>query len=145
MMDMLTWSRILMLEGLVTVLVGVACFFFLPNSPATAAFLKPEERAFLIERLRSDNGGASGKVDTNEQFQWKYMKDALTDWKIYISVLIYWGNAISTYGYDKFITSGVFVPCWPPYVPILIETIDLSTPYLPSLRNWATVRPTHNY
>ncbi|KFY04914.1 hypothetical protein O988_00414 [Pseudogymnoascus sp. VKM F-3808] len=93
------WKWILMLEGLVTVLVGVACFFFLPNSPATAAFLKPEERAFLIERLRSDNGGASGKVDTNEKFQWKYMKDALTDWKIYISVLIYWGNAISTYGF----------------------------------------------
>lgn len=124
-----------MLEGLFTVLVGVACFFFLPNSPATATFLKPEERAFLIERLKSDNGGASGKVDTNEHFQWKYMKDALTDWKIYISVLIYWGNAISTYGYDKFIAPGPCVPCWPPYMPILIEAIDLSTPCLPSLRN----------
>ncbi|OBT87291.1 hypothetical protein VE02_02978 [Pseudogymnoascus sp. 03VT05] len=93
------WQWILMLEGLVTVLVGFACFFFLPNGPATAKFLTPDERAFLIERLKSDNGGASGKVDTNEPFQWKYMKDALTDWKIYISVLIYWGNAISTYGF----------------------------------------------
>ena len=116
-----------MLEGLVTVAVGAACFFFLPNSPATAKFLTPEERAFLIGRLKSDNGGTSGKVDTNEPFQWKYMKDALTDWKIYISVMIYWGNAISTYGYD--------------YLPpvsiesILRKVIDLSTPCPLSLRN----------
>ncbi|KFY96776.1 hypothetical protein V498_02474, partial [Pseudogymnoascus sp. VKM F-4517 (FW-2822)] len=106
------WKWILMLEGLVTVIVGFACFFFLPNSPATATFLKPEERAFLIERLKNDNGGTSGKVDTNEKFQWKYMKDALTDWKIYISVLIYWGNAISTYGYDTFIALGPLASEW---------------------------------
>lgn len=124
-----------MLEGLVTVIVGFVCFFFLPNSPATATFLKPEERAFLIERLKNDNGGTSGKVDTNEKFQWKYMKDALTDWKIYISVLIYWGNAISTYGYDTFIALGPFAPCRPPNGPILTDAIDLFTPCLPSLRN----------
>lgn len=33
------------------------------------------------------------------------MRDAFTDWKIYLSVLIYWGNAICNYGYDESIPS----------------------------------------
>lgn len=88
-----------MLEGIFTVVVGVSCYMFLPNGPATARFLTPAERAFLIERLENDNGGGSGKVGTHEPFKWRYMVDALTDWKIYLSVLIYWGNAICNYGF----------------------------------------------
>ncbi|KAK2803782.1 hypothetical protein FQN51_003012 [Onygenales sp. PD_10] len=94
------WRWILILEGLVTVVVGVACYFFLPNSPATARFLKPEERAFLLDRLAKDSGGTSAGGDMNEEpFKWKYVKNALTDYKIYLTVLIYFGNSLCTFGF----------------------------------------------
>jgi hypothetical protein len=37
-------------------------------------------------------------VKTDEPFQWKFFWAALKDWKIYLSVVIYWGNAICSYG-----------------------------------------------
>jgi hypothetical protein len=97
---MLTFYRILILEGLCTVIVGMACPFLLPNGPASAKFLSMEEKTFLSQRLENDSGG-SGRLQTAETFQMRYVIAALTDWKIYLSVLIYWGNSICTYGCDS--------------------------------------------
>ncbi len=41
------WRWILILEGIPSVLAGVACWIILPNSPETATFLNEEERALL--------------------------------------------------------------------------------------------------
>ncbi|OBT53111.1 hypothetical protein VE04_07821 [Pseudogymnoascus sp. 24MN13] len=92
------WRWILILEGLCTVIVGMACPFLLPNGPASAKFLSMEEKTFLSQRLENDSGG-SGRLQTAETFQMRYVIAALTDWKIYLSVLIYWGNSICTYGF----------------------------------------------
>jgi hypothetical protein len=89
--------RIFILEGIFTALTGFAILFLMPNSPATASFLTAQERDLLCQRLESDSGG-SGNVQTSERFQMKYLTAALTDWKIWLSVIVYWGNSISTYG-----------------------------------------------
>jgi hypothetical protein len=82
------------------VTVVVACFipFVLPDSPKTASFLSEENRRFLVQRL-SRGTGTTGRVNTNEKFQWRYVKAACTDWKMYLSVLVYWANPIAGYGY----------------------------------------------
>lgn len=90
--------RIFILEGIITVLSGALVFWLLPDSPATASFLTAREKDILCQRLQSDSGG-SGNVQTAEPFQKKYLIAALTDWKIWLSVIVYWGNSISTYGY----------------------------------------------
>ena len=93
------WRWIFILEGIVTVLVGVTLPWTLPDSPETASFLNPEEKALIKHRLEEDSGTAAGKVGLSEGFQWKYLIGALTEWKIYLAVIIYWGNSISLYGF----------------------------------------------
>lgn len=87
--------RIFLIEGLITVAFG----FFLPwimlDSPEKCKFFTREEREYYCQRLKLDyaTGGKDG-----EGFQWKYLRQALTDWKIYLSVIIFWGNTITGYG-----------------------------------------------
>ncbi|KAK5940198.1 hypothetical protein PMZ80_007618 [Knufia obscura] len=93
------WRWIFILEGIATVVVGVTLPWTLPDSPESASFLTPEEKALIKHRLEEDSGTAAGRVGTSEGFQWKYLIGALTEWKIYLAVIIYWGNAISLYGF----------------------------------------------
>ncbi|KAM0469444.1 hypothetical protein ACHAP7_010024 [Fusarium lateritium] len=97
------WRWIFILEGILTVCVGVTIPWVLPDSPATASFLSEQEKVFVAERLRLDvrmSMDHDGDDEETDKFEWRYLKDALTDWKIYLGVIIYWGNSISTYGFN---------------------------------------------
>lgn len=83
------WRWIFILEGILTVVVGVFMPWALPDSPATASFLTDAEKQLVSSRLLQDMGSGAGH---KEKFQWKYLFAALTDWKIYLAVIIYWGN-----------------------------------------------------
>lgn len=93
------WRWIFILEGMLTVVIGVFVPWMLPDSPETASFLTEEEKAFIIRRLQQDAGTAAGKVQTNEGYKWSSLKAALTDWKIYVFVLIFWGNSVCNVGF----------------------------------------------
>ncbi|KAL2427972.1 putative transporter [Exophiala dermatitidis] len=93
------WRWIFILEGIFTTLIGLTLHWTLPDSPATASFLTPTEKSFINRRLEQDAGTSAGKVRTGEPFQWRYLKAALTDWKIYFAVIIYWGNSIVLYAF----------------------------------------------
>lgn len=45
------WPWIFFIEGALTVLVGIAAFFIMPNTPETASFLTPEERIAAKDRM----------------------------------------------------------------------------------------------
>ncbi|KAM0257548.1 hypothetical protein ACHAPA_011673 [Fusarium lateritium] len=95
------WRWIFILEGILTVCVGVTIPWVLPDSPATASFLSEQEKVFAAERLRLDvrvSMDHDGDDEETDKFEWRYLKDALMDWKIYLGVIIYWGN--STYGFN---------------------------------------------
>ena len=93
------WRWIFIIEGIVTVAVACGCYWLLPDSPETASFLTSEEKDFICRRLAEDAGTGAGHVRTREAFQWKYLRAALTEWKIYFAVIIYRGNAICLYGF----------------------------------------------
>lgn len=78
-----------------TVIIGVFIPLLLPDSPDRAKFLSEDEKAFIKLRLQHDSGTTSGTVATNEKFQWKFLRGALLDWKIYLAVFMYWGNSVS--------------------------------------------------
>ncbi|EXA35259.1 hypothetical protein FOVG_14018 [Fusarium oxysporum f. sp. pisi HDV247] len=97
------WRWIFILEGILTVCVGVTIPWVLPDSPETASFLSEQEKAFVSERLRLDVRVSMDHDNDGEEtnkFELRYLKDALKDWKIYLGVIIYWGNSISTYGFN---------------------------------------------
>jgi MFS family permease len=92
------WRWIFILEGILTVVVGASLYWILPDSPQTASWLEPWERQYLVDRLAQDSG-TGVRVQTAEKFQWRYITAALSDWKIYLGVVIYWAGAIPSYGF----------------------------------------------
>ncbi|KAF9255210.1 MFS general substrate transporter, partial [Marasmius fiardii PR-910] len=111
---LLGWSWIFILEGIATVVVGIAAFLVLVDFPETARFLTPEERAYVIWRKKFDNS----PVGEEEKFSVRYIKDALTDWQASIrSDLLEFEGPISLridiFGYPPAISNLLTVP---PYV-----------------------------
>ncbi|EXJ77837.1 hypothetical protein A1O3_08996 [Capronia epimyces CBS 606.96] len=94
------WRWIFIIEGIVTVLTGLAIPFVLPDSPEGASWLTPEEKRFIRYRLERDSGTAEGRVETLDHFQTKYLVAAIMDWKLWFTVFIYWGNTIPVYAFS---------------------------------------------
>jgi hypothetical protein len=92
------YSNILVfiLEGIATVIVAIIAFFVIQDFPETATFLRDEERAFIVHRMKYD--GTDVAIDNG--FRWKYVKQAFLDWQIYLSLFIYWGTVVYVSIYD---------------------------------------------
>ncbi|KAL1982370.1 hypothetical protein VTN96DRAFT_1401 [Rasamsonia emersonii] len=97
------WRWIFILEGLATVVVAVIAFFVIYDFPETATFLTEDERAWVIHRLKYQGSDDHTHVEEVEQFKWKYVWDAFTDWQIYLGLLMYWGIVCPLYGSSLFL------------------------------------------
>ncbi|KAF8882837.1 major facilitator superfamily domain-containing protein [Infundibulicybe gibba] len=82
------WAWIFILEGLVTIVVAFFAKWVINDSPATAKFLTPEERTEVVARLKADRTSLADEYDT------KYLFDALKDWKIWVHMFITIGMLI---------------------------------------------------
>ena len=103
------WRWIFILEGIATVLIAALAFFALHDFPETASFLTEEERAFVVFRLKyqgqvasKDDSESEGRVQhpqvaQAEEFRWRYVKDAFTDWQIWVNIFVYWGVSYSEF------------------------------------------------
>lgn len=93
------WRWIFILEGIATVLVAGFAFAFLYDFPETANFLTPEEREFVIHRLKYQGSREGTAVDgpptisvaQAEEFNWNYVLQAFKDWQIWVNILVFWG------------------------------------------------------
>ena len=73
-----------------TVVVSIAGYFFIYGYPATAKFLTPKEREYVLARLKDDNDSTR-----NEKFTWAGVRQALKDPKIYLYGLCFNTLALS--------------------------------------------------
>ncbi|KAK1704598.1 high-affinity nicotinic acid transporter [Colletotrichum lupini] len=76
------WAWIFILEGLLSILVSFTAYWAIYDYPATAQFLSEKERSEVQRRLQVDSGHLSN------EFNIKYVWQAIKDWKIYIHMLI---------------------------------------------------------
>lgn len=81
------WRWIFILEGILTVLVACVAFLTIYDFPETAQFLTESERAWVVHRLRYQGSKDSGQmVAESEHFKWIYVREAFTDWQIYLGL-----------------------------------------------------------
>lgn len=92
------WRWIFLLEGIVTVMLGVACFFLLIDSPALSGrWLKPDEIRFLeLQKFIKDGG--KFQEENEKHFRWKDLKMVLCNWRLYMQAYILLCISACSYG-----------------------------------------------
>ncbi|KAJ5150085.1 hypothetical protein N7448_001663 [Penicillium atrosanguineum] len=90
------WRWIFILEGIASVILGVACFFLLIDTPALSAhWLSPEEIRYLELSMFIKQGG----ISTEETgFKWRDLRIVLSNWRIYIQAYFLFCQSALSYG-----------------------------------------------
>jgi len=73
------WQWLMIITGVLTLIVSVLFWFFFPDSPTTAYFLTPAERADAVKRIKVNQAGVENKHWKRDQFI-----EALKDPKVWI-------------------------------------------------------------
>lgn len=95
------WAWIFILEGIVTVLFGVASFWTVHDFPDEATFLSEQDRARVIRRLKVDKQSSA----EHEEFKLKYVWLAMKDYKMWLGMIIYMGADMPLYAFSLFLPS----------------------------------------
>ncbi|KAK2464919.1 hypothetical protein APHAL10511_002995 [Amanita phalloides] len=111
----LGWSWIFILEGLATVVVGFLALLGMNDHPCavckintsqvmvdfpeTAKFLTPEERAWVLHQKKLENS----LVGEEEHLEARHIKAAISDWQIWLHILIYMSVVTPLYGFTFFL------------------------------------------
>ena len=69
------WRWIFIIEGILTVLLALVCFAFLPNVPEQAKWLKDEEREYVRARLRVEQGNSALTHRITVRDVWEVIRD----------------------------------------------------------------------
>lgn len=77
------WQLLFLVLGTVTSVYGIVLFFTLPDSPAKAVFLKPNERTIAVQRTLKNK---TGVLDTGK-FRWGQVIMAIKDLQTWFLVL----------------------------------------------------------
>lgn len=93
------WAWIFILEGLLTILIGVVSFWLVQDFPDEAKFLSPDDRARVVRRLKLDQQSSA----SHEDFQMTYFWQALADWKMWLGMAIYMGCDMPLYAFSLFL------------------------------------------
>ncbi|KAL4966832.1 putative MFS transporter [Aspergillus stella-maris] len=92
------WRWVFIIEGLLTAVVAIVLFFFLPSFPEDAKWLTDEEREYMRAKLAKDSGSAGHDVSMG----WRDILEVFKDYKIFIGGLMYFGQVVTAYGYAYF-------------------------------------------
>ncbi|KAF7188316.1 MFS-type transporter cnsO [Pseudocercospora fuligena] len=130
------WAWIFILEGIATVLIGIACFFIMPDTPSLSGrWLNQEEQRYLEIQTIIKEGGKSS-MEKGDKFKWGYLTDLLTDYKVYMQAWILFTASVLAYGLKftmpsitksmGYTSSQAQLMTIPPYVAGAISAIVLS-------------------
>ncbi|KAG5934988.1 hypothetical protein E4U60_003421 [Claviceps pazoutovae] len=105
------WAWIFIIEGSLTICVGIISFWMVHDFPDEASFLSPDDRARVLLRLKNDNQSAA----RHEDFKWEYAWEAVRDWKTYCGMVIYMGSVMPLYSFSVFL-------------PTIIQSMSFTSP-----------------
>ncbi|KAI1855083.1 hypothetical protein JX265_012271 [Neoarthrinium moseri] len=93
------WRWIMIIEGLPTLVLGVATFFLLPDDASSAYFLTDNEKKLMVARFRRSYGDTASA----QEFSKKDMMKAFKDWKVWMFCAGQFGMDTMLYGYSTFL------------------------------------------
>jgi preprotein translocase subunit Sec61beta len=87
-------------EGLATIVIAIAAYFFVVNYPDTAKFITEKERRFIQGRLAEDSDATR-----DEKFSWTYVVQAMKDPKCWLYGLAFHTMSLPLYTLSLFLPS----------------------------------------
>ena len=94
------WRWIFIMEGIMTILGGIAAWLFLPDFPDKNKFLTEEQTRMVLERIEKDRGDATPDEITKE----KVIKHS-ADWTSWAYGLMFMSSTMPAYAITYFITT----------------------------------------
>lgn len=94
-----TNGKVVILEGLATVLIGIASYWLVHDFPDDAKFLSEPERQRVIRRLKADKQSSA----EHEEFKMSYFWASVKDWKTWAFAVIYMGCDGPLYAFSLFL------------------------------------------
>lgn len=101
------WRWIFIIEGVLTVLLGISAFWILPDSPSHSTrwlsedeirYLKLLYRKYRANHVQQDDSSDEhGAAPAKQNQRWKVLASVLTDWQIYLQALIFMSSSVPTY------------------------------------------------
>ncbi|RYP00271.1 hypothetical protein DL766_008733 [Monosporascus sp. MC13-8B] len=125
------WRWIFIIEGLATVVLGIACFLLLIDTPALSKrWLDPEEIRFLELSMFIKQGG---KFHEESGVKWRDLKMVLMNWRVYVQSYFLLCQSALSYGTKftlptitkamGFSTTNAQLTSAPPYVAGAVSAI----------------------
>ncbi|KAL2206340.1 MFS general substrate transporter [Sarocladium strictum] len=93
------WRWLFIIEGVISVVIGLACWVTLPRTAQDAWFLKEDEKQLMRDRRLRDVAYTG-----DETFSWSYVWMAFTDWMVWTAALSLFCAGIPLFGF------GIFLP-----------------------------------
>lgn len=104
------WRWIFILEGLLTIVIATAAYWFISNYPESVTWLSKDERAFIQARLSADSDNTN-----NEEFRWADVLLAAKDIKIWLYGLAFHTMSLPLYTLSLFLVCNRPQPAIPAY------------------------------
>jgi sugar phosphate permease len=92
------WRWLFIVEGIISMVVGLLCWFTLPKNSHEAWFLTPEERKMMSDRRIRDIAYTG-----DDRFSWSYLRMALTDKVIIVGGLSLFCAGVPAFGFGLFL------------------------------------------
>ena len=86
------WQWLFLLEGIPSAIAGIVALYYLSDGPASAPWLKPEERDLILRSLAREEALKRGHAESRHS-----MMDAFKSPKVWWFCLVYFGVVMANY------------------------------------------------
>lgn len=143
-----SWRLLFLIEGFPAVLVAVACFYWLPDSPATTRWLTSRQRKIAALRLRNEsddarsNGNSSSAPRHKKKFQWREVLKTMLNLRSWLAAFMFFfcnvafssmpvflPTIINAMGFDRESSQGLSAPPFLFAFVVVLLTAYLSDRY----------------
>lgn len=114
------WRWILILEGLPTFVLGIACWFIMGDDYHTAWYLSTAEKELMQLRFARQ----LGQTTSAEKFHWADVRLALKDWKVWAFCFAQMGTDTMLYGFSTFLPT-IIKGIGPQYSSAIVQVLTI--------------------